>query len=184
MNKATARDAAVFALLVAVAVAGRWGQPDWGVTPMAAVALFAGRCFGARGWAVATPIAALLLSDLFLPGYSNLPVMMAVYGAMVAPALLGRLLRRGEGPAWLARLAACSLAPATLFFLVTNLAVWAFQSDYPKNAGGLAACYAAALPFYGRMLLGDVFFTAVVFAAGEAAIATDASATRSARVNR
>jgi hypothetical protein len=41
-------------------------------------------------------------------------------------------MQRGEHPRWLAitRWALFGLLPATLFYLVSNFAVWAFQSDY------------------------------------------------------
>jgi hypothetical protein len=58
---------------------------------------------------------------------------------------------------------AASLAASVLFFVVTNFAVWAMGSMYPKSAGGLLACYVAAIPFFGNTLLGDAFFTAVLF---------------------
>jgi hypothetical protein len=37
------------------------------------------------------------------------------------------------------------------------------DGTYPKTLAGLATCYAAALPFFERTLLGDVFYTAVMF---------------------
>ena len=39
------QDLLVFALLIAIGVAGRWGQPEWCFTPMAATAIFAGLYF-------------------------------------------------------------------------------------------------------------------------------------------
>ena len=41
----TVQDLLVFALLVAIGVAGRWGQPEWCFTPTAAAAIFAGYYF-------------------------------------------------------------------------------------------------------------------------------------------
>jgi hypothetical protein len=78
---------------------------------------------------------------------------------------MGRMLREqpsGWGAAaW--RWAVCGLVPATLFFLTSNFAVWAFQSDYENSLAGLARCYLAAVPFYRWMLAGDVFYIAVLF---------------------
>ena len=34
---------------------------------------------------------------------------------------------------------------------------------YPQTLSGLASCYIAGLPFYGRTLLGDLFFSGVLF---------------------
>ena len=162
--------AAVFAMLVAIGALGRWGQPDWCVTPMAAVGLLAGYALP-LGWAVAAPVAAMLLTDLALPAYQNAVIAAAVYGAMAFPPLLGRLLRRhapspGTG---LARLAATAAAPSVVFFVTTNLAVWATTSLYTKTPVGLLECYAAAVPFLRRMAAGDFAYTALVF--GAAAIA-------------
>ncbi len=61
------------------------------------------------------------------------------------------------------RLAICGLVPATLFWLVSNFAVWAFQSDYEKSWAGLVHCYWMAVPFFRWMVAGDVFYLAVLF---------------------
>jgi hypothetical protein len=69
---------------------------------------------------------------------------------------------RGRSSAW--RWAVCGIVPATLFFIVSNFAVWAFQSDYEKSLAGLAECYWAAVPFFRWMLAGDVFYLALLLA--------------------
>lgn len=160
----TLRDVLVFALLIGIGVAGRWAQPQWCFTPTAAVAVFAGLYFSRVGIALLVPVAVLVISDLMLPAYHSVAVMLATYGAMCLPVFLGRMLRgkhSGWNAAW--RWAACGLVPATLFYLVTNFAVWAFQSNYPKTMAGLVDCYWAAVPFYRWMVAGDVFYLAVVF---------------------
>jgi hypothetical protein len=159
----TAQDLLVFILLVAIGVAGRWGQPEWCFTPTAAAAIFAGYYFFSVAVAVLVPLAILATSDLLLPAHSNLPVMIATYAVMTIPVWLGRMIARAEqGTASLWRWAVCGLVPATLFWIVTNFAVWAFQSDYPKSLAGLGECYAAAIPFYRWMLAGDLFYLAVL----------------------
>jgi hypothetical protein len=50
-----------------------------------------------------------------------------------------------------------------LFWLGSNFAVWAFQSDYPGTLAGLARCYWMAVPFFRWMLAGDVFYLTVLF---------------------
>jgi hypothetical protein len=37
---------------------------------------------------------------------------------------------------------------------------------YPKNFGGLMACYVAALPFFRNAVVSDLFFAAVFFGLG------------------
>jgi hypothetical protein len=137
------------------------------------MALFGGAHYGRRAAAFLMPLAALLLSDLAIEilfraglyphrGFYGAG-MLVVYGAFTLVSLLGLLLRerRGSAPA----VAAGALAASFLFFLVTNFAVWAWDGMYPPTASGLAACYTAALPFYGGTLLGDLFYTAVLFGA-------------------
>ncbi len=157
------QDVLVFALLIAIGVAGRWGQPQWCFTPTAAAAIFAGWYFSRVAIAVLVPLAILAVSDLLLPAYNSIPVMLATYAVMVVPVWLGRL-QRGERPRWLAaiRWIVIGFIPATLFYLVSNFAVWAFQSDYQKSLTGLADCYWAAVPFYRWMLAGDLFYLAVL----------------------
>lgn len=161
----TIQDVLVFALLVAIGIVGRWGQPQWAFTPMAAVTIFAGFYFSRIAIAAMVPVAILAISDQLLPAYNSIPVMILTYAAMVPPIWLGRMLRnenRASGAAW--KLAICGLAPATLFFFVSNFAVWAFQSDYETSLAGLAECYWAAVPFYRWMLAGDIFYVSVLTA--------------------
>ena len=160
----TVRELAVFLLLVAIGVCGRWGQPEWCFTPIAAVSVFAGFYFGRLWVAALVPLSCLVLSDLILPAYDHLAVMLMTYLSMIVPVALGRLLRSGQsGTGKVMRWAACGLIPATLFFLTTNFAVWAFKSNYEKTWAGLAECYLAAIPFFRWMLAGDLFYLAVVF---------------------
>lgn len=163
------QDVLVFALLVAIGVIGRikFLQPEWGFTPIAAAAVFAGCYFSRPIIAAMVPLAILGISDLWEPAYNSLPVLLAVYGIMTSSVLLGMLLRRSRTPLSLGlRGACCVLVPATLFFLVTNFAVWASHSDYANTMSGLVECYARAVPFYRTMLQGDLFYMGVLFACG------------------
>ena len=161
----TLRDVMVFALLVAIGVTGRWGQPVWEFTPIAAATIFAGYHFSRAFVAVLVPLAILAIGDVFLlPAHNSVPVIIATYGAMTIPVWLGRWMRRESSAAGAVRWAICGLAPATVFWLVTNFAVWAFQSDYEKSLAGLGHCYWAAVPFYRWMLAGDIFYLAVLLA--------------------
>src|SRR4051794_5684395 len=147
------QDLLVFTLLVAIGIAGRWGQPEWCFTPIAATAMFAGLYFSRIGIAALVPVATLAISDLLLSPHDSIAVMIATYAAMIVPVWFGRL-QRGERPHWLqgVRWAAFGVLPAVLFFIVTNFAVWAFQSSYAKTPAGLLECYVAAIPFFRWML--------------------------------
>lgn len=150
--------------LVAVAVAGRLWQPEWqgvrlwNVTPLTAIALAAGALFPNRLLAAAAPLGALALSNFFEPEYGSWGIAAAVYAASAWPVLFGGLVNRHRWAAVLGGAAASSL----VFFVATNLAHWAFTAQYEHSAAGLAACFAAALPFYRP--LGDVGWSLAVFA--------------------
>jgi hypothetical protein len=97
-----------------------------------------------------------------------MPVIYATYALI---AVLGMRLRerRDSVPA----VGGAALLSATIFFIVTNFAVWAMGTIYPKTGAGLTACYVAAIPFFGNTLASDVIYTAVLFglfAAAERAI--------------
>ena len=159
----TIRDFLVFLLLVSIGVAGRWAQPEWCFTPTAAATIFAGWYFTRLRVAALVPIAILGISDLALESHDSLGVMLFTYAVMTVPVFFGRWLRNSEGRADTAvRLAICGLLPATLFWLVSNFAVWTFQSDYAKTWAGLVHCYWMAVPFFRWMLAGDVFYLAVL----------------------
>ncbi len=159
------QDLFVFFLLVAIGVAGRWGQPEWCFTPTAAAAIFAGWYFSHWAIAMLVPLSILGISDLMLPAYDSIPVLISTYFIMTLPVGLGRLQRASRSRGWsAARWALFAIVPATSFYIVTNFAVWAFQSSYEKSLAGLAECYWAAVPFYRWMLTGDLFYVGVLLA--------------------
>jgi hypothetical protein len=120
--------------------------------------------------ALIVPLAALLLSDLAshwleIPGmgfYSPI-AMVGVYGGFALAASLGRLLQQRRGPF---RVAAAACGSAAIFFVFSNLGVWA-SGMYPMTGEGLAACYTAALPFFRYTLAGDLVYSGVLFGAFE-----------------
>jgi hypothetical protein len=127
------------------------------LTPMAAVALFGGTTLADKRAAFLIPLMALFLTDIWF-GFSVLtPV---VYGSFALIVCLGSWLRRRRSAG---RIAAASLIGAVLFFVLTNLGVWALTSLYPKTVGGLSACYVAALPFFGNTLAGDLLYSGLLF---------------------
>jgi hypothetical protein len=160
----TVQDLLVFALLVAIGVAGRWGEPIWSFTPTAATAIFAGYYFSRVSIALLVPLAILSITDLALPAHNSLGVMVATYVVMTVPVWLGRMMAAapgGKSSVWC--WAVCGFVPATLFWVVSNFAVWAFQSDYAKTVAGLSECYWAAVPFFRWMLAGDLFYISILF---------------------
>ena len=58
------------------------------------------------------------------------------------------------------------LVGATLFFLITNFAVWALGNGamYPHNLGGLSECYTMAIPFYRNSLFAMAIYVPLLTA--------------------
>ena len=152
---------AAWVALVAIGAVGRLWQPGWNVTPMAGVALAAGAIFPHPLLAASVPLASLALSNLVMPGYGSLVMAAVIYAATAWPVLLGG--RLVPGKAWQAVIGS-ALASSLVFYLTTNLAHWCLTNDYPHTLAGLAACYAAALPFYRWMPVGDVAWSVALFA--------------------
>jgi len=159
----------VWFVLVAVSVAGRLWQPAVNVTPLAGAAIAAGAVFPSPLVAATVPLVALGISNLVLPGYGSsvgsLVMAAVVYAALAWPVLMGGWVRKGR---WLTVLGA-ALASSLVFFLTTNFAYWCLSSDYPHTVAGLLACYAAGLPFYRWMPVGDAAWS-LAFTGGLAAL--------------
>ncbi len=129
----------------------------WNVSPVAAMALFAGAHFSSRTLSLAVPLLAMVLSDWLLGFHST---MAFVYGALMLTTALGWLLK-GRLKVW--TVLAASLTGSVAFYLITNAGVWLVGSYYPSGLDGLAQSLTAGLPFFQHSLLGNLFFTALLF---------------------
>ena len=158
VNRQNSRELSVFALLLAIGVLGRWAQPDWNFTPLAAVTVIGGYYFRNLLPGLLLPVSILAVSDLMLASHDHWQVQLAVHVMMIVPFVMGRLARNAHGWHAALRWGLCGVVPATAFYIVTNFSVWAFTPLYEKTLTGLAACYVAALPFYRTMLAGDLTY--------------------------
>ena len=141
-----------------------------------ALALFAGAHFDDKRWAFILPLAAMLLSDAVIGFHAQMPV---VYGTFALVVWLGFYLRERRATL---PITGAAVAASTLFFVLTNFGVWAFDGLYPRTFEGLVVCYVAAIPFFGNTLAGTVFYAVLLFggfALAERKIAVFAPATRS-----
>lgn len=162
---------AVFAILVAVVVLGRVVPHLPNFAPVLAVGLFAAYFFRSRILAIATPMAGLLIGDLFFIGTYDTRMMVLVYAALCIPALIGFWIAKTDHKPGLlnkikakgSKLVIGTVGASTLFFLASNLAVFFFSGMYALTVKGLAACFIAALPFYKFNLAGDMFYSVVIF---------------------
>jgi hypothetical protein len=150
-----------YALIGAAALIRLVPHP-WNFQPMDALALFGGAVLPGA-WAFVVPLGAVAISDALLGFYG--PGMMWVYGAYVVIVVVGRIaLRRRSTP----RVAGTALGSAMLFYLITNFGEW-LGPLYPHTAAGLAASYAAGVPFFGNTVLSDLGYSLVLFGIYDAA---------------
>jgi hypothetical protein len=50
------------------------------------------------------------------------------------------------------------------FFLISNFLVWLGGTMYPMTLAGLGQCFTLALPFFDKTVVGDLMYSAVMFA--------------------
>jgi len=132
-------------------------------TPVGSTSLFAGaRLRGWRGYLV--PLVLMAVTDPILAalyGYPLFgPVTPVIYGSFVINVWIGKRLLRTTTAR---RIALASGLASSQFFLLTNAGVWMWGGLYPHSLAGLATCFAAALPFFGRTLAGDLAYAGLLF---------------------
>ena len=123
--------------------------------------------FGSRRSRWQAPIAAavMALTDVLLTRYvygfpfhiSGYLITWAWYAAVC---LIGSSLLR---KVTVLRVLTGVFASATSFFLLSNFVVWIGGGLYPRTAEGLAACFAAAIPFYANDLISTGLVAAALF---------------------
>lgn len=147
-------------LLIGAGVAGRLLPHAWNFAPIIAIGLFSGAYLGPR-FAFVVPVATMLISDFFI-GFYMWQMNLTVYIAMGLSGIIGLLLsqknRRRPLP-----IAMGSIAGSTLFFLVTNSAVWYFTPSYGPGVQGLLASLTAGIPFFRNAFLGDLWYSFAFF---------------------
>lgn len=155
MEKTTVRPLAMS--LTVLGILGRLMPHPWNFTPVGSVSLFSGARM--RGWqAFLLPLFLMAVTDPLVGGYSVATPF--VYAAFLVNVWIGRRLRASENAG---RIGAACLVCSTQFFLITNFGMWLSTAMYPHTAAGLAACYVAALPFFGYTLAGDLAFAGLFF---------------------
>jgi hypothetical protein len=128
----------------------------WNFTAIGALAIFSGAQFSNRGLAFILPLAAMAISDIVIGnGFSVL-----VYIGFTAMVACGFLVR---SKVTVTNVILASFISASIFFLITNFAFFYPATLYPHNFSGILTSYAAGLPFFRNMLIGNMVFSAVLF---------------------
>lgn len=163
-------------LLIILAIATRFVPHPANFTAIGAIALFSG-LYLSRRQALALPLIAMLISDIFIGFYSPY-IMGSVYLGFALTVLLGQYLKN---KIQFGNIVLGAVAGSTIFFLLTNTAVWAFGTMYTHNLFGLFQSYYMALPFWRNELLGNLFYSGVLIG-GYEMIKNLASQTSSATI--
>jgi hypothetical protein len=160
----------VITLLILLVAMSRLVPHPPNFAPVGGMALFGAAYFARRHLAFIVPIASIWISDLILnnvvygqyfDGFAWFYAgALFTYGAFALIVLLGMLtLKKVRVP----NLIASALGASAILFIVSNFGVWFSGVMYPKDLGGLVACYAAGIPFFGNIIFGDLFYSAVLF---------------------
>lgn len=167
-NKIILRRFGVITLFILLAALSRLIPHPANFAPIGAMALFGAAYYSRYIWAFIIPIVSMWISDLILNNvvyvqyFDNF--VWFTYGAFILIALMGIFtLQKVKVP----NLLFSALGASVIFFLVSNFGVWFAGTMYPKDFGGLMACYTAGIPFFKNTVMGDLFYVAVLFGAFE-----------------
>jgi hypothetical protein len=126
------------------------------VAPIGAIALLAGTLLPKKvAWLI--PVVTMLITDSILGWHS---LVWWVYGSFALVAFLPLLTQR---LITLKNIVGLSLLGSVLFYLITNFGVWLTTGMYAQDVSGLINCYVLALPFFRNTIIGDLYFSALLF---------------------
>lgn len=144
-------------LLLILAIATRFVPHPANFTAIGAIALFSGLYLNKKQ-ALALPMITMFVSDIFIGFYSPY-IMASVYIGFAFMVMIGQYLKNKIK---FGNILFGAIAGSTIFFLLTNTAVWAFGTMYTHNLSGLLESYYLALPFWRNELLGNLFYSGVL----------------------
>lgn len=144
--------------LILLGILGRTLPHMWNMTPIAAIALFSAVYLGKK-YAFILPVIIMFLGDIFI-GFYSLPLMLSVYGSFLLIGVIGLWVGKNKTTE---NILFGTIASSTLFFLITNYAVWQFSPWYPQTLSGLMESYTLAVPFFKHAILGDILYTGMLF---------------------
>jgi hypothetical protein len=119
--------------------------------PITAIAIFAGSKFNSIKNALSFPIIIMLLSDIFIGFYT---ISLFVYLAFIIITIYNFLSKKYN----LINVFFSSL----LFFIISNFGVW-ILGGYGYTIEGLLLCYTMAIPFFVNSIVGDLFYSIILY---------------------
>ena len=144
------------ASIIILAILSRLVPHPPNFAPITGVALFSSKKLNNKLFSVFLPIIPLFISDLFI-GISFINIF--VYLSFILIYFLGSISPKID--------AKTVFLSSVMFFILTNLGVW--YLGYPKNIEGLISCFTLAIPFFVNTILGDLFYSFILFRSYKAA---------------
>lgn len=153
-------------ILIFLGVVARLLPHPPNVAPISAIAIFGG-LYLSRRTSLAVPLVAMILSDLVI-GFYDWKMMASVYVSFIIASLIGRYLKNKKS---VPTIIGGTLGASSIFFLLTNGAVWAFGTMYPHSLLGLLQSYTMAIPFFQYSIIGDLFYVGILVGSMELLLA-------------
>lgn len=144
--------------LIALATVAHLIPHPFGVSSIGATALYSG-AYGSKRFSWAVPLIPLFIGHL-VSGFYDLTVMAFVYGGFALSTFAGRWFLARERN--YKRYGIAVAVGATIFFVVSNFAIW-LVGMYPPLMAGLVQCYINGLPFLGQAMLANAAYCFVLF---------------------
>ncbi|MFN3850213.1 MAG: DUF6580 family putative transport protein [Spirosomataceae bacterium] len=141
-------------------------------TAVTAIGLFGAAYFSKeKHWAFIIPFAAMLVSDICLEamtGFGFYKGMWVTYLSFALVIAFGFFALRKVNTL---NIILGSLGGSLIFFLITNFAFLYPEAPianpalghYPHNFSGIIASYSAGLPFFRNAIVGDLFYSGILF---------------------
>jgi len=123
-------------------------------TPIAAIALFGASCLDDKRLAFLIPLISMFISDIFLGFHSTI---LYVYVSFILTSFIGISIKENN----IKNITMASLASSVLFFMITNFGHWISTGKEIS----LVETYIAGIPFFRMTLIGDLFYTFILFGA-------------------
>jgi len=128
-------------------------------TPIISIAILCPLFFKKNNVSLTLIIVGMFISDFFLGFYQN---MISTYLVIVLIYYFSKFYF-DKKKIDVKNIVFGSIFSSLIFFLLTNLAVWAFGDLYTKNLDGLIMCYIMAIPFFTNTLISTFLFTSVAY---------------------
>ena len=121
-------------------------------TPILGMAVFSGAIISKRIIAYLVPLAAMLLSDLYLGFHASMPI---IYFSLAVCVLIGTFI---EARVSILNSFLSISFGVIIFFLITNFMVWYGSGMYEHSISGLMTCYFMGLPFVQNTFISSLLY--------------------------